>query len=99
MIRFTVVWTHEAENELAEIWNQASDRASVTSAAATIDAELAVDAAAKGEQLSEGLRKLRVLPLIAIFSANQEDRLVEIATVRYRPPHGSLSSGSGPGNR
>jgi plasmid stabilization system protein ParE len=81
MSRFTVVWTREAKDQLADIWTNAADRADVTVAAAAIDNALLVDAAKKGEPLSEGLRKLRSPPLAALFSVSERDRLVEIATV------------------
>ena len=48
MIRFTVVWHSEAQDELASIWLDAADRQSVTLAANAIDRHLATDATAKG---------------------------------------------------
>jgi plasmid stabilization system protein ParE len=77
MSRFTVVWTREAKDQLADIWTNATDRTDVTAAAAAIDAGLLLDAADKGAPLSEGLRKL----IVALFSVSKPDRLVEIAIV------------------
>jgi plasmid stabilization system protein ParE len=81
MSRFTVVWTREAKDQLADIWTNATDRADVTAAAAAIDAGLLLDVADRGAPLSEGLRKLVVPPLVALFSVSEPDRLVEIAIV------------------
>ena len=42
-MRFTVVWTRAALNQLANIWMAAPDRQAVADATNQIDATLAVD--------------------------------------------------------
>ena len=60
MIRFTVVWHPEAQDELASVWLDAADRQSVTLAANAIDRHLATDTTAKGIQVEGDLRQLTV---------------------------------------
>ena len=54
MSRFTVVWTPDAEAELANIWMNAGDPAAVSAAADTIDAELANNPLGIGESGERG---------------------------------------------
>ena len=82
MIRFTVVWVRDAQDELADAWLSAPDRNAISDAANLIDSELAVDAAAKGIELSEGIRALFAPPLRVLFTVNGEDRIVEVLRVR-----------------
>ena len=82
MSRFTVVRLERASNQLAEIWMQADDRAAVSEAANTIDVELANDPGSKGQELAEGLRRLRLPPLQIVFALKDADRVVEVARVR-----------------
>ena len=85
MIRYTVTWLKGAQNHLAQIWVDATDRQAITHAADTIDAELAVDPKSKGTPLAEGLRSFSVPPLYVIFSVKELDRIVEVASVRLEP--------------
>jgi plasmid stabilization system protein ParE len=89
MTRYTVTWLKGARNHLAQLWMDAPDQEAVRAAADAIDIELSKDAGRKGTPVSEGLRTLYVPPLRVLFSANDEDRLVEVASVRAddsRPP-------------
>lgn len=47
-MRYTVCWTQLAENDLADIWLKAFDRAAVTDAANRVDRILEQDALAAG---------------------------------------------------
>jgi plasmid stabilization system protein ParE len=82
MTRFTVIWSNEALNQLAQIWLAAVDRPAVNAAAAAIDGQLANDPQSKGTALSEGLRALDVPPLHALFAVAEPDRLVHVVFVR-----------------
>jgi hypothetical protein len=82
MIRYTVVWTTGAHDELAELWISATDRNAVTAAAQIIDVELSQDAATKGVELSEGLRAFFAPPLRVLFAVDEGNRIVEVARVR-----------------
>jgi len=82
MTRYTVVWTREALDELAELWLGTIDRSSVTRATAAVDEALAHNPKVQGKPLSEGLRRLRQDPLLVLFAVREQDRLVEVVTVR-----------------
>jgi plasmid stabilization system protein ParE len=83
MTRYTVVWHRLAEEELADIWNQAADRAAVASAANSIDTALAVDAQQKGNSVSSRSRELTIPPLQVLFRVRINDRIVEVFSVAH----------------
>lgn len=82
MIRYTVVWEQDAQGDLADVWLQPGDRAAVTAAAEAIDRDLAVDASAKGIELSEGLRAYHAPPIRVLFLVRENDRIVEVLCVK-----------------
>jgi len=81
MTRYTVVWHDDAQNQLAEIWMNVSDRQSVTLAANAIDRQLADDASTKGTAVEGDLRLAIVPPLRLLFAVSQADRLVRILDI------------------
>jgi len=81
MIRYTVVWHDDAQNLLAEVWLNSSDRAAVTAAAHVVDSHLASDSESKGIPVEGDLRELIVPPLRVWFSVREPDRLVKIVHV------------------
>jgi len=81
MTRYTVVWHDDAQNQLAEIWTNASDRQTVTLAANAIDRHLAVDTTAKGIAVEGDLRLAIVPPLRVLFAVSELDRMVRILDV------------------
>jgi hypothetical protein len=81
MIRYTVVWHSDAQDQLAQIWIDASERKTVTDASIAIDALLAWDAPAKGTVVEGDLSELLVPPLRALFAVSEPDRLVKIVDV------------------
>jgi hypothetical protein len=82
-MRFTVTWHPSAEQELAEIWLQASDRGDVTQAANLIDQALASEPLAHGEDFY-GDRILVSLPLAVTYTVSQPDRSVQILQVWHQ---------------
>jgi hypothetical protein len=93
MSRYTVTWLKEVEGDLARIWLGSTDRHSVAVAADAIDVGLGNDALRKGTALAEGLRSLHVAPLYVLLTVREEDRLVEIVSIR---PDRSLSGAPQP---
>ncbi len=75
---YTVVWSPEAERELADIWNDVADRKSIANAANVLDRELARAPADLGESRPSGLRIAHYLPLGIRFAVWEEDRLVRV---------------------
>lgn len=83
-MRFTVVWSSDAESDLAEMWLSSPDRASIASAADSIDSILGEDADVRGESREESCRVLFVPPLGIDFEVSTEDRMVRVVAVwRY----------------
>lgn len=81
-MRYTVTWTKSADRDLSEVWLRSKDRSGVSAASHAIDQALRDDPHLKGNEVSEGLRSINIPPLRFLFTANQDDRLVEIAVVR-----------------
>ncbi len=82
MIRYSVLWSQYAENELAALWCDYPSRPEVTQAADRIDAELRNDAHQKGLALPKGWRSFASSPLIAYFRVDEGDRKVLIEAIR-----------------
>jgi len=80
-MNYTVVWTADAERDLAAIWIEAADRKPITSAADTIDVLLRENAQARGESRQGQLRIIFVSPLGVDFEVIDDDRLVRVLTV------------------
>jgi plasmid stabilization system protein ParE len=84
-MKYTVVWQPLAEQKLAAIWTDASDRKAVTSAANAIDRLLQLDPELKGESRSGSERVLIVPPLTVAFEIREPDRMGRVLSVRYHP--------------
>jgi plasmid stabilization system protein ParE len=83
-MRYTVLWSPDAEGDLASIWLAATDRADVTAAGDRIDVLLREDAHLQGESRHGRLRILFVLPLAVDFEVLEDDRIARVLTV-WRP--------------
>jgi hypothetical protein len=82
MIRYTVLWGQDAENELAALWLNYSNRQEITQAADQIDAELRENAHQKGYVLPRNVRTLSIPPLTAYFRIEHADRQVFVEAVQ-----------------
>jgi len=80
-MRYRVAWTASAQEHLARVWLASDKRQSVTSAAASIDAELREDPESKGESRRAGVRILIVRPLGIQYEVIPEDRTVYVLSV------------------
>jgi hypothetical protein len=80
-MRFTVLWTRDAENDLAALWLDAADRSVIASAVATIDGLLKVEPLACGESREGPLRIMFVPPLGIDFEVLDDDRIVYVHAV------------------
>ena len=80
-MRYPVVWSPDAERELARIWNEVADRGTIASAANLLDRELARNPANLGESRASGLRIAHCLPLGIRFTVLEDERLVRVITV------------------
>jgi hypothetical protein len=70
-----------AEQELADVWLAASDRAAVTRAAHQIDQELRTDSHTRGELHAGDRRILYIEPLGVLFEISLDDRIARILQV------------------
>jgi hypothetical protein len=84
-MKFTVVTTAVADHQLASIWLEASDPQSVTDAYDRIEAMLKHDAHLAGRLHPSGWRVLAEAPVVVSFRVSEDDRLVKILSVAYRP--------------
>lgn len=79
-MRFTVIWSPVAEDQLTELWLHATDRNAVTRAQHQIDQLLRIDPDRQGVPFF-GDRLLVALPLRAVFSINWMDMQVVVERV------------------
>jgi hypothetical protein len=82
----TVTWDPGAVNDLADIWNQATDRQAVADAADEIDRVLRDFADTVGESLGAN-RRLRVGPLEVHYTVSPDDCLVCVQKVTRVDDH------------
>ena len=80
-MRYTVVWSPDAERELTDIWTGAADRKSIADAANILDRELAHAPTNLGESRPSDSRIAHYLPLGIRFAVLEEDRLVRVLAV------------------
>ena len=85
-MKYTVVWTPSAERHLTEIWVDAQDRGTVTSAANSIDKLLAQDPESLGESRNENVRIVFVPPLGVEFEVFCDDRIAYVLAVWMLQP-------------
>lgn len=79
-MRYTVIWTPTALSELADLWNNASDRQAITAAADRIERRLRRSPETAGKPHGED-RYLVYPPLAARFSINPDDSQVKVTQV------------------
>ncbi len=73
----SVELTPEAEDNLADIWLEADDRQAITEAETAICSLLRSDPAGSGASVAEGLLKISYAPLVAFYSIDHGQKLVE----------------------
>lgn len=78
---YTVLWTTRAESQLAAMWSAATDRPSITTAANSLDADLAADPHSLGESRADSYR-IEVRGVLAvIYAVSDPDRTVTVVRV------------------
>lgn len=85
-MKYEVIWTDTAENQLAAIWTGSPDQAAVTRAADRIDALLGYAAPELGESRPGGRRVLIEEPLAAFYEVIEDDRRVRVLYLVCRQP-------------
>ena len=79
-MRFTVIWSQDALDQLADLWTASTNRNAVTAAQHQVDQILRVDPDTQGVPFY-GDRLLFVAPLHVAFSVNRMDMIVEVFDV------------------
>ena len=82
----TVEWLPYAEQELADLWNHAADRADVAAAADGLDAQLQRDPLTVGEGRGGDTRIAFEPPLAILFDVDVASRHVTVWDVWRWPP-------------
>lgn len=80
-MNYSVVWLPDAEQELADLWLNSSDRGAITKAAAVLDQLLERDPAQEGESRPNGRRILFAAPLAAIYRVHSDKEQVDVLHV------------------
>jgi hypothetical protein len=80
---FTVTYKPSADQELADIWLKSADRQAVTVAANRIDFLLRTNPHQQGESRDSSVRVFVERPLAVQFEIHDDDRLVEVLTIRW----------------
>ena len=77
-MKYTVLWSPEAESLLIDIWIGASDRKLITDAANRIDRQLSFVPLDVGESRTEAARLLMEPPLAVFYEVHDDESLVVI---------------------
>jgi plasmid stabilization system protein ParE len=81
---YRVRWTRKASNQLAEIWNIATDRNAIAAASHRIDQALASDPENQGEDRPNNRRVLFEPPLLVFYRIDNSNHTVIVSFVgRY----------------
>jgi len=80
-MRYTVIWTPAALDNLAAISNKAEDRNAVSAASNEMDRVLAASPRAQGESRRGNVRVMFASPLGAEYEIVEDDRKVEVLAV------------------
>lgn len=81
---YAILWTQTAEEDLARLWLEGTDREAIRSAADTLDSLLRSDAHLRGESRYDSLRVLLAAPLGIDFDVDQVSHTVLVLRVwRY----------------
>ena len=79
-MKWTVIWTNEAEEELTNIWLRATNKRAISQASDRIELELKRDADKKGEVVGRH-RVLHLPPLAVAYEVIPDDCMVRVIHV------------------
>jgi hypothetical protein len=88
-LNYTIAMTDEADDDLADVWMSASDPWAINSAMNDAERILSMNPLSSSESLSEGLRRLKLAPILLYFRVDLPRRIVEISNIRlilFDPP-------------
>ena len=79
---YTVAMTDDADEDLAAVWMSADDPAAVTNAMNEAERLLARHPLSCSVSLAEGLRRVKVEPILVYFRVDLPRYFVEISNIR-----------------
>jgi hypothetical protein len=82
MIRYTVLWSAQAEDDLAALWLRAAQRHEIAQATDHLDSDLQTDAHRKGVIHPHNLRAISRASVTLFFRVDEADRKVFVEAVR-----------------
>jgi plasmid stabilization system protein ParE len=82
-MKYTVTWLPSAEDQLADIWNNALDQQAVADASNRIDQILRHNPETKGCPIDD-MRFLNASPLTVLFKVSPDDRVVSVVEVHRK---------------
>jgi plasmid stabilization system protein ParE len=94
-MRYSIIWSQRALDQLAAIWLAATKRDAVTGATHAIEVQLANDPHSKSLRFPNGLRELHVSPLWVLFGVDDANRIVRIMRVTTDQPLANPASPNG----
>ena len=80
-MNYVVDWLPAAQQQLAQIWTDASDKMAVTTAANAMDRELERDPFSLSESRAGARRIMVIAPLAILFDVDQTQRSVNVRCV------------------
>jgi hypothetical protein len=81
-MRYTLVWIPSADDELARIWMDASDRRAVADATNEIERLLKREPLSVGEEYDDD-RRIVIDPLEVIYTVSPDDCMVRVIWVAW----------------
>lgn len=81
---FSVAWTAEAEEQLADVWMKAARPREVNDAINELEFRLAIDPSAVGESRSGRTRLAFSGPIAILFRVNEKRQTVRIISVALK---------------
>jgi hypothetical protein len=82
---FQVLWLPDAEQELAQVWMESSDRSAITRAVHRVENRLTANPANEGESRTKSRRIAFERPLAIIFRVRPSERAVEVVARTHLP--------------
>lgn len=80
-MNYQVIWSRDAENDLASIWMSAADRSQISAAAQHLDESLVTSPLEVGESREGEIRIAFSAPLAIEYIANKEGKSVTVIAV------------------
>lgn len=86
-MKYTVVWSPEAEDDLTSLWGAAPNRAAFTRVIEAVEIRLARNPQAVGESRDDMNHRVAIEPPIGVlFDVFPADQIVRVTHIGWLPP-------------